>query len=324
MREIIGKVKEWSDKGKKIALATVIKTWGSSPRKAGAHMAINSDGEFTGSVSGGCIEGVIIEEALSIIRSNKPNLLHFGVTDNIAWDVGLACGGEIDVFVQPFEKNVVIKIHKLICKDKPFSYSFIIQGSDSVIGHLSIQDGGAIQGKVPRLEIEEIREGSIKRFINIVNPAPVLIIVGGVHITIKLAQIAKTMGYKTIVIDPRRAFSTEERFPDIDHLVTSWPQEAFNSINLHNFTAVVTLSHDPKIDDPALSAALDSPVFYIGALGSKNTHQKRIARLKESGLSDKQLDIIKSPVGIDIDSQSPAEIALAIMAEIVAVKNGNA
>jgi xanthine dehydrogenase accessory factor len=154
-----------------------------------------------------------------------------------------------------------------------------------------------------------------------VNSAPVLIIVGGVHITIKLAQIAKTMGYKTIVIDPRRAFSTEDRFPDIDRLITSWPQEAFNSINLHNSTAVVTLSHDPKIDDPALSAALNSPVFYIGALGSKNTHQKRLVRLKESGLSDEQLDTIKSPVGIDIDSQSPAEIALAIMAEIVVVKN---
>jgi xanthine dehydrogenase accessory factor len=323
MREIIGQVKEWSDAGKKIALATVIKTWGSSPRKAGAHMAINSEGEFTGSVSGGCIEGAIIEEALSTIRNKTPKLLHFGVPDDLAWDVGLACGGEIDVFILCFEKNVVKKIHELINKDKPFSYSFIIEGPDSVIGDLSVQDDGEIQAAVPRLDIEEVQAGKIKRFINIVNPAPVIIIVGGVHITVKLAQIAKSLDYKTIVIDPRRAFSTEDRFPDIDRLITSWPKEAFSSIELNNSTAVVTLSHDPKIDDPALLAALDSPVFYIGALGSKNTHQERLARLKESGCSEKQISIVKSPVGINIGSQSPAEIALAIMAEIVAVKNGN-
>jgi xanthine dehydrogenase accessory factor len=321
MREIIGTAKQWKDAGKNIALATVIKTWGSSPRKEGAHMAINSDGDFAGSVSGGCIEGAVIEEALSTIRTKKSKLLHFGVADDIAWDVGLACGGEIDVFVQPFNSNMVNKVSALIDKDSPFTYTFVVDGPDSSLGQLNVQEG-VIQGVALQIVMEETPEGEVKKFISTVQPTPSLIIVGGVHITIKLAQIAKIMNYKIFVIDPRKAFMKEDRFPEIDHLITSWPDEAFKSLPLNNSTAVVTLTHDPKIDDPALLAALDSSVFYIGALGSKKTNKERRARLKEVGCSETQLERIKSPVGIDIGSQTPAEIALAVMAEIVAVRNG--
>jgi len=315
MREIIGIAKQWKEEGKDIALATVIKTWGSSPRKVGAQMAINAEGDFAGSVSGGCIEGAVIEEALATIRTKKPKLLHFGVADDIAWDVGLACGGEIDVFVQPFKRDMVNKVSTLIDKDAPFTYSFVIDGPDSSLGQLNVQEG-VIQGSGVQIVMEETPEGEVKKFISSVESALSLIIVGGVHITIKLAQIAKVMDYKIYVIDPRNAFMKEDRFPEIDHLITSWPDEAFRSLPLNDSTAVVTLTHDPKIDDPALLAALDSPVFYIGALGSKKTNEKRRARLKEAGCS------VKNPVGLDIGSQTPDEIALAIIAEIVAVRNG--
>jgi xanthine dehydrogenase accessory factor len=315
MREIIGIAKQWKDAGKDVALATVIKTWGSSPRKAGAHMAINSEGDFTGSVSGGCIEGVVIEEALST------KLLHFGVADDMAWEVGLACGGEIDVFIQPFNSDIVNKVFTLIDKDAPFTYSFVIEGHDSSLGKLNIQEG-VIQGVDPQIVTEETPEGNVKKFFSSVQPSPSLLIVGGVHITIKLAQIAKLMGYKIFVIDPRKAFMKTDRFPEIDDLISTWPDEAFKSLPLNSSSAVVTLSHDPKIDDPSLLAALNSPAFYIGALGSKKTNRERRARLKEAGCSDTQLKRIYSPVGIDIGSRTPDEIALAIMAEIIAVKNG--
>jgi xanthine dehydrogenase accessory factor len=320
MREIIATAKQWSDIGKDIALATVIKTWGSSPRKAGAHMAVNSDGEFTGSVSGGCIEGAVIDEALTTIRTKKTKNLHFGVANDIAWEVGLACGGEIDVFIQPFERDVIDKIFTFVEKDIPFKYSFVFGGPDSSLGQLNVQDD-VIEGAVPQIIVEETKVGNIKRFINTIQPTPSLIIVGGVHITIKLVKIAKAMDFKIYVIDPRKGFAKEDRFPEIDQLIRSWPEEAFSSLPLNISTAVVTLTHDPKIDDPALLAALDSPIFYIGALGSRKTHRERLVRLKELGCSDEQLERIKSPVGIDIGSQSPAEIALAIMAEIVAVRN---
>ena len=323
MRDIIADVQRWNNEGKRIALATVIKTWGSAPRKAGAHMAINSEGEFSGSVSGGCVEGAVIEEALAIIQKQNAKLLHFGVSDDTAWDVGLACGGELDIFVQALKPEIIPQITDFIRNDVPFRYSFMIDGPDSILNDPNIQiDLELNDTGYPKFEIDGKSKEKSTKFSNTILPAPKLIIVGGVHITIKLAQIAKALNYKVVVIDPRRAFGSKNRFPELDDLMVEWPTEALKSINLNNSTAVVTLTHDPKIDDPALLTALDSQAFYIGALGSKKTHRERQNRLKEFGLSDEQLNKIKSPVGLDIGSQSPEEIALAIMAEIVAVKYG--
>jgi xanthine dehydrogenase accessory factor len=267
------------------------------------------------------VEGAVIEEALTTIRTRKPKLLHFGIADDTAWEVGLACGGEIDIFIQPFEEKLVDKISSLINNDLPFSYSFTIDGPESKLGQMCVQED-VIKDKYPGVIVEKSKERKIKKFISTVHTPPSLIIVGGVHITINLAQIAKLMDYQVVVIDPRKSFAKENRFPKIDQLITSWPDKAFKSLTLTSNTAVVTLSHDPKIDDPALLAALDSPVFYIGALGSKKTHSNRIIRLNEHGCSEDQINRIKSPVGIEIGSQSPAEIALAVMAEVVRVKSG--
>jgi len=322
MREILTDIQQWFREGKKVVLVTVIETWGSSPRKAGAHMAINSAGEFVGSVSGGCIESAVIQESHEVFEEGETKLLHYGVSDERAWDVGLACGGEIKVLLCLINYKVVDQISNLLDSNTPFKYSIIIEGPSSKLGQVEIQKTLSEGLSYPCVEEEMISKKIITKFVNISFPAPLLIIVGGVHIAIQLAKIAKILEYKTVVIDPRRSFSDRKRFPEIDCLITSWPKEALATLPLNNSSAVVVLTHDPKIDDPALLAALSSPAFYIGVLGSKKTQQKRNERLRGFGCSDEQLERIRSPIGLDIGGKLPSEIALAIMAEIVAVRVG--
>lgn len=319
MHEIIDDVNKWKSEGKQIAFVTVINTWGSSPRKTGAHMAINSSGEFSGSVSGGCVESAVIDIGIQVIKTNKPQLAHFGVANETAWEVGLACGGEIDIFIQPLEEDFLEKITLSIQNEKPVCYSFVFDGPNNSIGQLRIINEDT-EKNYPRIMVDESPEGKSKTFINCILPPPTLILIGGVHIAIKLAQIAKLLDYKVIIIDPRGSFSAEDRFQDIDQILRLWPKEAFENLIIHESTAIVTLTHDPKIDDPALVAALMSNAFYVGALGSKKTHIEREERLKANGLSEEQISRIHGPVGLKIGSGTPPEIALSIMAEIVDVK----
>ena len=321
MRDLIYEINKWLAKDNKIALATVIKTWGSSPLETGAHMAITSDGEFAGSVSGGCVESAVIDTSSTVIKTGKSVKLHFGVSDESAWEIGLACGGEIDVFVQPLDKVFFFQLQSLIKAEKMAWYSIVIGGSEKQLGHSKIIEG-RIDRTFPFIEQEETPKGKITKFINAISPSPTLIIIGGVHIAIKLAQLAKTLEFKTIVIDPRGAFGNSSRFPEIDQMLTTWPQDAFENLKINNSTAIVTLTHDPKIDDPTLVAALNSPAFYVGALGSRKTQKKRHERLRNIGLTKSQLDKIRGPIGLDIRADSPPEIAVSIMAEIVAVRNG--
>jgi xanthine dehydrogenase accessory factor len=321
MRDLIYEINKWFTKDKKIALATVIKTWGSSPRKSGSHMAINSDGEFAGSVSGGCVESAVIDTSSTVIKTGKSVKLHFGVSNESAWEVGLACGGEIDVFVQPLDKVFFFQLHSLIKAEKMAWYSIVVEGSEKQLGHSEIIEG-RIDRTFPLIEQEETPKGIITKFINAISPSSTLIIVGGVHIAIKLAQLAKTLEFKTIVIDPRGAFGNASRFPEIDQILTTWPQDAFENLKINNSTAIVALTHDPNIDDPALVASLNSPAFYVGALGSRKTQKKRHERLRKIGLTKSQLDKIREPIGLDIGAYSPGEIAVSIIAEIVAERNG--
>jgi xanthine dehydrogenase accessory factor len=200
-------------------------------------------------------------------------------------------------------------------------YSIVIEGSEKQLGNSEIIEG-RIDRTFPLIEQEETPKGKITKFINAISTSPILIIIGGVHIAIKLAQLAKTLEFKTIVIDPRGAFGNASRFPEIDQMLTTWPQDAFENLKINNSTAIVTLTHDPKIDDPALVAALNSPAFYVGALGSRKTQEQRHNRLREIGLSNSLLNKIRGPIGLDIGANSPPEIAVSIMAEIVAERNG--
>lgn len=333
MRDILANVEQWIDTGETIALATVIQTWGSAPRRIGSHMAFTSSGKIAGSVSGGCVENAVIEAGYEVLKSNYPQLLHFGVADETAWGVGLACGGSIDVFVQPLDAQIFHEIKSVINNEASANHVTVIGGADELLGkQVLIQDnqiafgslGNEIDSRVLNLSPEisvpqQLIIEETKIFINVIQPAPTLIIVGGVHIAIALASLAKTLGYRTILIDPRKAWANETRFPNVDKLIQSWIDDAFQQIKINSSTAIAVLTHDPKIDDPAIKLALNSSAFYVGALGSKNTNAKRRERLLNGGVSESQVNKIHAPIGLDIGAQNPEEIALAVMSQIVQI-----
>jgi xanthine dehydrogenase accessory factor len=341
VRDILHDVDNWqAHNNESIALATVIQTWGSSPRVAGAKMALTPGGKITGSVSGGCVEGAVFEAGVEVLKTKHPRLLHFGVADETAWDVGLACGGSIDIFVEPLDTEFFKALRSVLVEEHPAVTVTVVRGSDELLGReMLVRDDGNVTGTLGgelnhialNLAKETLAQGvsrrimlneEIEAFLEVILPPPTLIVVGGVHITIALMALAKTLGYYTVVIDPRKAFANTERFPHVDQLIQTWPQEAFEKIQITRSTAIAMLTHDPKLDDPALKIALRSPAFYIGALGSRNTQAKRRQRLLDEGLSAAQLNRLRGPIGLDIGARSPEEIALAVMGQVVAARNG--
>jgi len=291
--------------GKGVALATVISTWGSAPRPVGAQLAIADDGVFQGSVSGGCVEGAVILAAHDAIRDGKCRVLEYGVADEDAFAVGLACGGNIQILVEPIgvgggpDKQLLEDAALAVKTRKAFAYSVNLTDWSRE----RLNPTGLVSGK----------QGDL--FIRVVNPSLRMIIVGAVHVTQTLAPLARMAGYDVLLVDPRDSFATKTRFPD-DTFIDAWPDEALAQIGLDRHTAVITLSHDPKIDTPALAAALQSDVFYIGALGSRKTHAKRVAELQVLGFTDVEIARIHGPIGLDIGAKTPAEIAVSIMAEV--------
>ncbi len=340
MKDILPQLLTWHEAGETIAIATVIQTWGSSPRGVGAKMGITSHGKMTGSVSGGCVEGAVIEVGMEITKTRKSQLLHFGVADETAWEVGLACGGTIEVFVQPIETQLFDQLRAAIEAERPAASVTIIRGPDDLLGRGLVWVDGlnspqGLDGELLEESIQAARsaladgqsrrytlpDGQVEVFADVILPSPMLVIVGGVHISIALAKLAKVLGYRTVIVDPRRAFGSPERFSHADRLIQAWPDEALESLQLSHSSAVAVLTHDPKLDDPALIAALSGPAHYVGALGSKTTQSKRRARLLEAGLSQAQVDRLHGPIGLDIGAHSPEEIALSILAEIVAARS---
>jgi xanthine dehydrogenase accessory factor len=339
MRDILSDLDNWRAENNPIALATVIQTWGSSPRRAGAKMALTPDGKITGSVSGGCVEGAVFEFGVDVLKSNRPQLLHFGVADETAWEVGLACGGSIDIFVKPLDTEFFYAVRSVLVEEQTAVVVTVVRGPDQIVGReILLRDDGNVTGSLTAeldkqaldLAREALAHGESRRamlnedvevFMEVTMPPPTLIAVGGVHITVALMSLAKTLGYRTVVVDPRSAFGNETRFPDVDQLIQSWPQDAFQQVPLTRSTAVAMLTHDPKLDDPALKIVLPSPAFYVGALGSKITQSKRRQRLLEDGLTEQQLNRLHGPIGLEIGAGTPEEIALSIMSEIVAARN---
>jgi xanthine dehydrogenase accessory factor len=332
MRDILSELDRWHAEQKPMALATVVQTWGSSPRRAGAKMVVASDGQFSGSVSGGCVENAVIEAALDVIKTGQARLLHFGVADETAWQVGLACGGSIDIFVRPLDTNFFSLlraawmdeqahcIHATVIRGPWLGREVLIREDEAVIGDFpalsrlrNVTHESSSQRKSRRAMLGEENEV----FLEWISPPPTLVVVGGVHITIALVSLAKITGFRTVVIDPRSAWGNEARFPDLDRLITAWPQEALRQVKITQSTAIVMLTHDPKLDDPALKAALTSRAFYVGALGSRATNAKRRERLLSDGMSEAQLSRLHAPIGLDIGAETPEEIALAILSEVV-------
>lgn len=340
MKEIIPNIKSWLDQNKQVALATVVKTWGSAPRPIGSMMAISQVGEMTGSVSGGCVETAVIEEAMQVITSKKPRMLSYGVTNEEAWTVGLACGGSIEVFVQPFEpENPVTKnLLELISQKKiGILVTQIDERSEMQDRQILFADGGKISGGIDRGEIDAylqnmidlqmppreaktIEISDVALFLQPFLPPPRLMIIGGVHIAQPLAKIAKELDFEVILIDPRAAFGNTSRFPHIDTIINLWPDEALSQLGIDQNTFIVLLTHDPKIDDPGIIVALNARPAYIGVLGSRRTHEKRVKRLQDAGLQVEQIAGLHAPIGLDIGAKTPAEIALSIMSEVIATQ----
>jgi xanthine dehydrogenase accessory factor len=344
MREIIPSVDNWLAKHEKIALATVIQTWGSSPRGVGAKMAFTPGNKITGSVSGGCVEGAVFEAGVEVLKTGNAKWLHFGVADETAWQVGLACGGQLDVFVDALDEDIYALLRDELLAGRPVAIATLIQGPAKMMGNEILMGKdrlvhGGIASELDRAIIHKMKEAfeakrsqivslerpgkeAVEVFIEVIDPQPVLVMVGGVHTSVALTSIAKTLGFRTIVVDPRRAFGNAERFPHVDQLIKAWPDEALAQVPLTEYTAVALLTHDPKIDDPALKIVLNSPVFYIGALGSPTTQAKRRQRLAEAGFNEEQMARIHGPIGLQMGAKRPEELALAIMAEIVATQHG--
>ncbi|MGH6833253.1 MAG: XdhC family protein [Methyloceanibacter sp.] len=329
---VLAKALDWLAEGRKVALATVIQTWGSAPQPVGSQLVIDAEGNFLGSVSGGCVEAEIITEAADVIMIGKPKALEFGVEDNKAWSVGLACGGAIRIFVEPLAKlsdrapdGLLPRLMRDIeARHKAALVTHLATGARSLAhapGDLGADLAPALEDAFRRDQSMAVAGSDGEIFINVFNPTIRLIVVGAVHVAQALVPMARALGHDVIILDPRSAFATQERFGDVE-IVRDWPDEALPKIGMDGRTALIALTHDPKIDDPALILALASDAFYVGALGSKKTHAKRLERLAPKGVARADLDRIHAPIGLDIGAQGAPEIAVSIIAEITAVQRG--
>ncbi len=321
----------WRAEGRDVALATVIQTWGSAPRPAGSQLAIDGEGNFLGSVSGGCVEGAVIAEAGDVLSAAKPKILQFGVEDDTAWRVGLPCGGTIRILLEPLlggGGGGVAVLHQLA--DDIAARREVALITDLATGARALAHGPGDLGSGLAPDLAQAfasgrsvaspgRNGDL--FINMFAPATRLVVVGAVHVAQALVPLARALGYDTVIVDPRGAFATPERFGDA-RCVNEWPDEALRAIGLDAATAVAVLSHDAKLDDAALIAALRSDAFYVGALGSRKTHAGRVARLLKAGIAAGDIGRIHAPIGLDIGAEGASEIAVSIIAEIVAARRG--
>ncbi len=346
MIDLVPQIREWYAAGEEIAVATVIRVAGSAPRPVGARMIVSSAGRMAGSVSGGCVETTVYEEMMDVLEGGPPRKLHFGITEDMIWDVGLACGGTIDVFVQKLDQALFEALVARVEAGEPVALSVVVAGSQgSGIGESALLtqsgplpefDTSRLTPHAPRIarHAREMLAARAERgaifevgpdvevFVEPFLPPPVLLIVGGVHTAIPLTRFAKELGFRVVVVDPRAKFANRERFPEADEVRLEWPDEAFEQLAVDDATYVVLLTHDPKIDEPTLAAALQTKAAYIGAIGSRGTHAARFERMARWGVGAEQLQRVYGPIGLDLGGRTPEETALSIIAEVVAVKNG--
>lgn len=339
MRELISSINGWLEQKRPIACAMVIRTWGSSPRPAGSLMAITGDARIAGSVSGGCVESAVVATALDVLIDGAMRVEEYHASTERAQDVGLSCGGNLDVCVYPLDEDVYYAVRECVLADEEYLHGILIEGpkgdgrgveiccvQGKWLGALAPEQFVEVQHLVnclPKGSFAQVMETSFGTlFVKRVLPKPQIISIGATHVAIALMKMAQVMGYRTVVIDPRAVFATEERFSFVDELYHGWPEEVFRVKRITSATAVCALTHDPKIDEPALALAARSDAFYIGSLGRVTTQLKRCDGLIERGLSREEIAPIFGPIGLDIGGKEPTEIALSILAEINAVKHG--
>ncbi len=325
MREILEQYDRLTGTGP-VGRGVVTRVWGSAPRNTGATMLVSADGQTAGSVSGGCVEGAVADAVVTAIGTGQPKLLTFSVSDARAWEVGLACGGTIDVFIEPTLREAVLDAAR---RPDPSVVPTVIGGA-APLGEPTADLARAVE-EPSRIALRNrmsssitvaTDRGEVTVFLEVFAAQPTLLIVGAVHIAEHLARFAKPLGYRVVVTDGRAALLTRERFPDADELLLGWPDEAFSQVELDESTAVCVLSHDPKFDEPALRLALRSRAGYIGAIGSRKTQLARRDRLRDEGFAEDDIARLHGPIGLDLGGRDPGEIALAILAQITAIRYG--
>lgn len=344
MREIWQVVQQWQAEKQQVALATVVQVTGSSLRPEGSKLVISSGGAIHGSVTGGCVEGAVFEEAREVLKDRAPRLLSYGVTNQQAWDVGLSCGGSVEILVEAMDtpdwQAVLPPLARVLAENQLAALLTIIRG-DGVGKKMLVLPDGQTHGSLGNKELDQEAIGNLPEnwatrlplqitlkngeelFADFIVPPPRLVIIGASHIAIPLVALANTLQFHTIVVDARSAFATRERFPHAHELIVGWPADVLQQLKLDAATCVVALSHDDKLDNPALLFAITSPARYIGALGSRTTNAKRLEDLRAEGAKEQDLKRIHAPVGLKIGARQPEEIALSIMAEIVATAHGH-
>ena len=322
-----------------VGRAVVVQVWGSAPRPEGASLLATPAGRIAGSVSGGCVESAAAGEIQAVIASGVPRRVGWGVTHERAWEMGLSCGGQIEVFVEPSVSPDVLEaarrhsgsvVATVIGGAAPLGSGLVVEEDGSrrrrgalpdrledPVAHAALD---ALAGLASRVVTLESDPGPVEVFLEVFPRRPTLLIFGGVHIAMALTRMARPLGFRTVVADGREGFLTRERFPDADELILGWPDAVFRQAGLDAATCVCLLTHDPKFDEPAIRLALRSPACYVGAIGSRKTQKLRREQLAAAGFSESEIARLKGPIGLDLGGRSPEEIALAILAEITAVR----
>ena len=349
MREVLSELTAIRDAGGMAAMATVVRTWRSAPRPAGASMLVSDGGEAVGSVSGGCVEGALFELGQEVLADGLPRYETYGVSDDDAYAVGLTCGGILEVFVERVDDDTwpeLAGVARSIAAEEPVAVATIVRGPHHVGRHLVVRPdhtegslgtdrlddtvredviGMLASGTTGFLhygpEGERLGEG-LDVFVASYAPPPQMFIFGAIDFSAALVKVGKVLGFRVTVCDARPVFATRKRFPDADDVVVDWPHRWLEQQHVDPRTVIAVLTHDPKFDVPALTVALRTDAGYIGAMGSRRTHEDRLVRLKEAGLTDDELARLHSPIGLDLGARTPEETAISIAAEIVQARWG--
>lgn len=342
MREILAHLSRWQQENEQIALATLVRVHGSAPQPPGARMCLTRSGKMAGSVSGGCVENDVFERALQVLDGGQPVLARYGIADELGLEVGLTCGGVIDVLIEPFvAAEAWHSLLQALEKQRPAALAIGLTPPPLLGRRLAVVGDDAVGSIEPSLDQQVIasahrllanggtcvvarpwQSDEATIFIESFPPLRRLFIIGATHTAVALCRLAKAVGFHVTVIDPRSLYATGERFPEADQIVNCWPAEALDAATLDGNAYVAVLAHDPKLDLPALRRALRSEAAYIGVMGSRRTHERRSMELRQAGFSDVDLRRLRAPIGLDIGARTPGEIALATLAEMVAIRSG--
>jgi len=333
VKEILADIDRWQRGGERFALATVVATRRSAPRPPGAKLGVSSRGELAGSVSGGCVENEVYGAAQEVLNGAEPRFLTYGISDDLALEIGLPCGGEIDVFVEEADQELVDRLRRVVESERSAVLFTVVEGEGIGDRWLAVEGeetdapvelAAALEDLLRSGRSTILEHEGLRVFAEVIEPSPRLVVIGAVDTAEALCAAAKQLGWRTVVADARAKFATPERIPSADELIVGWPDEVLERVRPDYTTAVVVLTHEDRFDVPALRGALATEAFYIGALGSRRNQERRRERLLEAGVTEHDLERISGPSGLDIGAVSPAETAVSILAEILARRAGRA